>query len=116
MELNFAHERIPTGVEEISLACDLLGGDIRRLYPRRYDRFSPFRETVHTDAAFPYVAGSWAFLWVVYFVRICAFNCPRCGKCFIGRWWFGNFFLFRQCAHCGLPRDPNALAVFPSRR
>jgi hypothetical protein len=46
MELNFAHERIPTGVEEISLACDLLGGDIRRLYPRRYDRFSPFRETV----------------------------------------------------------------------
>jgi hypothetical protein len=22
------------------------GGDIRRLYPRRYDRFSPFRETV----------------------------------------------------------------------
>src|SRR5580698_10625692 len=70
----------------------------------------------HTDAAFPDVAGSWAFLWVVYFVRICAFNCPRCGKCFIGRWWFGNFFLFRQCAHCGLPRDPNALAVFPSRR
>ena len=46
MELNFGHERISPGVEEISLACDLLGGDIRRLYPRRDGRFSPFRETV----------------------------------------------------------------------
>jgi predicted RNA-binding Zn-ribbon protein involved in translation (DUF1610 family) len=62
------------------------------------------------------VAGFWVCLWVGSFIRICAFACPRCGKCFIGRWWYGNFFLFRQCAHYGLQRDPNALAVFPSRR
>ena len=70
----------------------------------------------HTDRVAPYVAGVWACLWIAAFVRICAFDCPRCGKCFIGRWWFGNFFLFRKCAHCGLHRDPDALSVFSSGR
>jgi len=74
-----------------------------------------FEKLFHSDAAFPYVAGFWACLWVASFLRICAFPCPRCGECFIGSWWFGNFFLFRKCAHCGLPRDPSVLAVFPSR-
>jgi len=68
-----------------------------------------------TDSEMPYLAGFWMCLWIASFLRISAFACPRCGKCFIGRWWFGNFSMRRSCAHCGLQRDPNALAVFPSR-
>jgi hypothetical protein len=73
-----------------------------------------FERLFKTDAEFPYVAGFWACLWVASFIRICAFPCPRCGKCFIGEWWFGNFSMRRNCAYCSLQRDPDALAVFPS--
>lgn len=74
------------------------------------------RKFLHTDALTPYVAGFWACLWIASILRICAFGCPRCEKCFIGTWWFANVFGYRKCAHCGLPRDPEALSVFPSWR
>src|SRR5260370_927915 len=63
----------------------------------------------HTDAPFPYVAGFLMLLWAVSFFRICAFACPRCGKCFIGEWWYGNWYFITRCRHCGLPRDPKAI-------
>jgi hypothetical protein len=68
----------------------------------------------HTDAAFPYVSGFWAFLWVVSFFRICAFECPRCGQCFIGSWWFGNFFCSVNVLTVDYREIPQALSVFTS--
>src|SRR6266404_4078074 len=64
---------------------------------------------LHTDAAFPYIGGFWAALWIFSGLRISAWRCPRCGKSFIGRWWYGNTPLFNRsrCAHCGLPKPMN---------
>ena len=70
---------------------------------------------LHTDALFPYIGGFWAALWIFSGLRINAWQCPRCRKCFIGRWWYGNAFVFKRCAHCGLPRPKNILSVFRKR-
>src|SRR5579859_3303483 len=72
----------------------------------------------HTDAVFPYIAGIWTALWVFSGLRISAWPCPRCRKCFIGSWWFGgalNSASVRRCAHCGLQKPEKLLAVFPPR-
>jgi len=66
---------------------------------------------LHTDALFPYFAGFSVALWLLSGLRLCAFNCPRCGKCFIGRWWYGHAFLVGRCAHCRLPREPKAISL-----
>jgi len=67
---------------------------------------------LHSDALFPYFGGFSVALWLFSGLRLFAFNCPRCGKCFIGRWWYGNSFLVNRCAHCGLPREAKAVSLF----
>src|SRR5260370_13228309 len=61
----------------------------------------------------------WILLWIFSGLSINAWPCPRCGKCFIGRWWSGspiwNSALTRCCAHCGLPKPEKALSMFPRR-
>src|ERR1700683_4611951 len=72
----------------------------------------------HADAAVPYIAGFWMALWVFSGLRVNAWPCPRCRKCFIGYWWFGNPLMnaaVRRCAHCELPRPEGLLSVFPPR-
>lgn len=74
------------------------------------------KRVFHTEALVPYVAIFWACLWVIFFLRICTFRCPRCGEYFIGEWWYGNFSMRRRCFHCGLPRPPEILSVVSHAR
>ena|SRR2546430_16039540 len=58
----------------------------------------------HTESWGFVVVILWAIFWIFSGFRVCAWRCPQCGKVYIGKWWFGNAFLFRKCAYCGLPK------------
>jgi hypothetical protein len=68
---------------------------------------------LHKGVLFPYFAGFSVAIWLISGLRVSAFNCPRCQKCFIGSWWYGNYFFVNQCAHCGLPRESKVLSWLP---
>ncbi len=48
-----------------------------------------------------------AIAWMVafalsHFYRM-SWGCPRCGRAFFMKWWYGNSFA-QKCVHCGLPK------------
>jgi hypothetical protein len=59
----------------------------------------------YLDAAF---GVGWLIAAYVTGARVGIFLCPRCGKRFASKWWYGGGMPFaRRCAHCGLPKYAN---------
>ncbi|MCA1594036.1 MAG: hypothetical protein LC754_15565 [Acidobacteria bacterium] len=56
-----------------------------------------------SDSFIPMTAFAWmAAFAITNFYRM-NWKCPRCGKAFFQKWWYGNNFA-RKCVHCGLPK------------
>ena len=47
--------------------------------------------------------GAWMLAFLVTWLRLAMFPCPRCGNHFFTSWWQGNLFA-RKCLHCHLPK------------
>jgi hypothetical protein len=47
--------------------------------------------------------GAWMLAFLVTWLRLATFRCPRCGNHFFTSWWRGNP-IARKCLHCRLPK------------
>jgi hypothetical protein len=52
--------------------------------------------------------GAWTMVCLVAGFRLNAWRCPRCGKWFSCKWWYGLGVFARKCVHCGLPKYANS--------
>jgi hypothetical protein len=63
----------------------------------------PLQYLFASETPIYFVALGWMAAFFLSGWRLGSWPCPRCGKWFFAKWWYGNLFA-RRCVHCKLPK------------